>query len=281
MNKFLAIILFLNYTLLIAQSGIVRLTEMQKIFFVSEASGLASTSYNPAAIGLRTDNTGVLFGYDFNNFSSQGNASVFLTFKNFGASYQDVYDINDVRLQNYSINFSVGNDWISVGNSNRYTIASYPSYRLKLFSFDGGVIFKPFDFLNFGFLARNINEIRIDSLDYPRNYTAGIGLILFDEKFSIYVDADFNDNTGIKNAITKLGFVIIPAENFEFRLGTVVNPDDLIVIKGKNTQLIDLNYQAFISVSFLIENTLRLTAAAQFNDRGEKTKFSTVLGFPL
>lgn len=281
MNRLFIILLLLCPFSLNAQQGLTRLTEMQKIFFVSEASGLGSTSHNPASIGLRTDNTGVIFGYDFDEFSSQGNSSVHVTFNNFGFVYQDIYNFNDIRLQNYAMNLSYGNDHISIGSSNRYTVASYTSYQLKLFSFDAGFIFKPFSFLNFGFLARNLNEIKFDSLDYPRNYSAGAGLILFDEKLSIYADFDFKDNSQIKNSIATLGLVIIPIEGFEFRTGAVLNPEDLLIIRDADFQLIDINYQAFISASFLVGNTIRITAATQFNDRGEKTRFAAIIGFPL
>lgn len=282
MMKRLLIILLLLYPITLdAQQSLTKLTELQKIFFVSEASGLGSTSHNPASIGLRNDNTGIIFGYDFDEFSSQGNSAVHVTFNNFSFVYQDIYNINDLRLQNYSVNLSYGNDYISIGSSNRYTVASYPTYSLKLFSFDAGLIFKPFSFLNLGFLARNLNEVKFDSLDSPRNYSAGAGLIFFDEKLSVYADIDFKDNSQIKNSITTVGLVIIPIESFEFRAGAMLNPDDLLIIRDKNFQSIDINYQVFISASILVENAIRITAATQFNDRGEKTRFTAVVGFPL
>lgn len=281
MKRFVLILVLLCSVSLYAQQELIRLTEMQNMFFVSEASGLGSTSHNPASIGIRNDNTGVLFGYDFDEFSSQGNSSAIITFNNFAFAYQDIYNFNNVRLQNFAVNLSYGNEFISIGSSNRYTVARYPSYQLKLFSFDAGFIFKPLSFLNIGFLARNLNEIKFDSLEFPRSYSAGVGLILFDEKFSIYADADFKDNYKMKNAVTALGIVLIPVEIIELRIGAVLNPEELIVIKDRTAQLIDIKYQAFISASFLIENTIRLTAATQFNDRGEKTRFALVIGFPL
>jgi len=281
MKRFVLILIISFSSGLQAQQSLTRLTEIQRIFFVAEASGLGSTSHNPASMGIRQDNTGVLFGYDFDEFSSQGNSSAFITFSNFAFAYQDIYNINNVRLQNYTVNLSYGNDVISIGSSNRYTVAAYPSYQLKLFSFDAGFIFKPFSFLNLGFLARNLNEIKFDSLDYPRNYSAGIGLVLFDERFSLYADLDFKDNYKPKNSITTLGLVIIPVDILELRAGAVLNPDDLLILRDRTFQSIDINYQAFISASFLVGNTIRITAATKFNDRGEKTRFTAVIGFPL
>ena len=262
---------------------------MQKIFFVSEASGLASTSYNPAAMSMRADNNGVILGYDFDEFKIQGNSSVFLTSNNIGISYQDVYSINNVRLQNYSVNISVGNEYFSIGTTNRYTLAKYPLYNLDQFSFDAGIIFKPASFISFGFLARNLSEIKLDSLNYVRNYTAGIGLIFFDEALRLYADADFKDNAKFDDLSGTLGLVISPLNLFEFRGGLVLNPNDILSLREDDLNItelsdiiiINLKYEAFVSASFLIKDTIRATAAARFNDVGERTRFSIVFGFPL
>lgn len=277
--SFLVVIIYSG--LLIAQPDMTRLTEMQKIFFVSEASGLSSTSYNPAAMSIRPDNNGVILGYDFDEVNVQGNTSVFFTMDNIGISYQDIYNINNVRLQNYAINLSIGNEYFSIGTNNRYTMASYPAYDLKLFSFDAGIILRPASFISLGLLARNLSEVRFDSLNYIRNYTAGIGLTFFDETLNLYADADFKDNSKIDDISGTVGLVVAPLNLFEFRGGVVLNPDNILEIQDGNLQIIDIKYEAFVSASFLIRDAIRLTAAARFNNAGERTRFAVVFGFPL
>ncbi|MDP2365082.1 MAG: hypothetical protein Q8M94_15100, partial [Ignavibacteria bacterium] len=125
MKNSIFIIIFILSTVLYAQQDIMRLTELQKIFFVSETASMAATSFNPAGMNMRRNNNGVVIGYDFDEFSNQGNSSAFLSTDYFGISYQDVYNINNVRLLNYAINLSIGNEFISIGTSNRYTIAKY------------------------------------------------------------------------------------------------------------------------------------------------------------
>lgn len=278
---FFVLVIFIKSNLLFSQQEITRLTELQKIFFVSEASGLASTSYNPAALGIGLSNSGVILGYDFDNFKNQGNSSVFLTSNNIGISYQDIYNTNNIRLQNYSINLSIGNEHLAIGTTNRYSVAKYSTYSLKLFSFDAGIILKPVSFISFGLLARNLNEAAFDSLNYVRNYTAGIGLILFNETFNLFADVDFKDNSIINELSSTVGIVFSPLNLFEFRGGVVLNPEDIIDLSNNNPIIIDLKYESFISASFLIKNTIRITAAARFNDRGERTRFSAVFGFPF
>ena len=281
MNKISYIIIFFNFGCLFAQQDMTTLTEMQKIFFVSEASGLTSTTYNPAVMSLRTDNNGVVLGYDFDNFNIQGNTSVYLSMNNIGISYQDVYNTNNIRLQNYAVNLSFGNEYFSVGTINRYTVAGYSSYESKEFSFDAGIIIKPSNFISFGLLAKNLSETILDSLNYIRSYTAGIGFTFFDATLNLFADADFKDNSKINDLSGKIGLVIAPLNLFEFRGGIILNPQDVIDLRENNPKIIDLKYEAFIAASFLIKNTIRVTAATRFNDKGERTRFSTIVAFPL
>jgi hypothetical protein len=277
--SFLVIIIYSG--LLIAQSDMKRLTEMQNLFFVSEASGLASTTNNPAALSISEINQGVTLGYDFDDSKVQGNSSVFVSISNLGLSYQDVYNVNNVRLQNYAAILSFGNNFFSIGTTNRYTIARYPTYELQKVNFDAGIILKPADFLSMGFIARNLGEASFDSLNYLRNYTAGIGLIFFDGTIKLYADADFNDNDRIKDLTGTIGVIIRPVNIFEFRGGLILNPDDITELVGTSLKSLELKYEAFISASFLIKDAISITAATRFNDIGEQTRISLILGFPF
>lgn len=281
MNKTIFLILCFLPTVLFAQLDIKRLTEMQKIFFVSEAVDLASSTYNPAAIISSPEDGGVVLGYDFDDLKIQGNSSLFFLSKNIGFSYQDVYNLNEFRLQNYAVNLSIGNEYLSIGTINRYTKVTYNNHELDVLSFDAGVIFNPSEFISFGLLARNLGQTGFDSLLYARNYTAGIGLSFFNDSFRIYADADFVDYSKIKDLKGSIGFVFALLNLFEFRSGVVLNPEDIAEIRTQNVKLIDLKYEAFASISFLVKNSIRVTLATRFNDLGERTRISTIVGFPL
>jgi hypothetical protein len=281
MKNFIFIVVFIFASSLYAQQDITRLTELQKIFFVSETASMAATSLNPAGMSMRRNNSGVIIGYDFDEFSNQGNSSVFLSTDNFGISYQDVYNINNIRLLNYSINLSIGNEYISIGTSNRYTIAKYGSYDLDLFNLDAGIIVRPASFMSVGLLARNLSEVKFDSLNYLRNYTAGVSFMFFDQTLNLYADVDFKDNTRIDDLAGTVGLVVSPLNLFEFRGGVILNPDNILDLRNSVPRLVDLKYEAFVSASFLIKNTIRVTAGTRFNDAGERTRYSVVFGFPL
>ncbi len=282
MKRILLIIIIISLTeMLAAQQDLTRFTELQRIFFVAEASGLSSATYNPAAISMITDNYGVVLGYDFDEFKNQGNSSFFLTMNNFGISYQDIYNINDVRLQNYAFNLSSGNEYISIGTTNRYLNVKYLNKDVDKFSFDAGLIIKPASFLSLGVFARNLSQTSFDSLNYIRNYTAGVGLIFFDETLSIYADADFQDNTKINDISESIGLIISPLNLFEFRGGVTLNPADITELREGEPKIIDLKYASFISASFLIKNAIRITAAASFNDTGKTNRYLVIFALPL
>ena len=140
---------------------------------------------------------------------------------------------------------------------------------------------RPASFLSLGLLARNLSEVTFDSLNYIRNYTAGIGLTLFNETLNLYADLDFKDNSKANDLAGTVGLVIAPLNLFEFRGGVILNPTDIINLRENNSKIIDLKYEAFISASFLIKNTIRMTVGSRFNDQGVQARYFTVLGFPL
>lgn len=282
MFKTISLILFLIISNIVsAQFDIKRFSESQRIFFVAEENNLLATINNPASIGLSDNNSGLILSYDFENLNYQGNSSVYISFNNFGFFYQDLYNINSVRLQNYAVNLSVGDEVISLGNSLRFIHAKYPGYDLNFFSFDGGILFKPLDFISFGLLARNINQIRLDSIDYNRNYSAGIGLLFLDRTFNLFAEADFKDNSKFDNIITTIGLTLSPTEILELRAAVTLNPEDLKILRSEQFQTIDLKYESFIAASVKLLEAIKIGAAVFFNDRGEKTSFTTFVALPL
>ncbi|GMU95792.1 MAG: hypothetical protein HZC46_06425 [Ignavibacterium album] len=282
MFRRISLILFLIISNIVsAQVDIKRFSESQRIFFVAEEKNLLATTNNPASIGINDNNSGFILSYDFENLNYQGNSSAYISFNNFGFFYQDVYSINSVRLQNYAVSLSVGDDIISLGNSLRFINASYPDNDLNYFSFDGGILFKPLEFISFGLLARNINQIRLDSINYERYYSAGLGLFFLDKTFNLFAEAYFKDNSKIDNLTATTGLTITPIEILEIRAAVTLNPEDLKIIRNEQFQSIDLNYESFLGASVKLFEAIKIGAAVFFNDRGEKTSFTTFIALPL
>ena len=245
-----------------------RVSQANRIFFISEIDGLTANIVNPAGLSIKPDDDGFLFNYDFVELNSQGNSFASFSMGNFGFSYEDIYNYNNLRLQSYSANLSIGGEFLSVATSNKIVSVGYPSYTDDFFSIDAGIIIRPAKSVSLSFVARNLSEPTIDSLDFNRNYTAGIGIYLFNDVLRLFGEIDFNKNDAInKNPAGNLGIVLQPAEILEIRAGAFRNPAKV--------------YEGFLAVSFMIENSFRLMISTRFNEEQERTRYSAMIVLPL
>ena len=70
---------------LCAQSEIARLSQLNRIFFITEINGLTANIVNPAGLSIKQGDDGFLFGYDFVETNIQGNSFVSLSMGNLGS----------------------------------------------------------------------------------------------------------------------------------------------------------------------------------------------------
>jgi len=249
MSKKIIYFILLSISVLCAQPKIARLSQLNRIFFITETNGLTANIVNPAGLSIKQGDDGFLFGYDF-------------------VSYQDIYSYNNIRLQNYAVNLSLGGEFLAIGTSNKIVGARYPTYSKSVFNIDASLIFRPAKSVSIGFVARNLGEPEIDSLDFKRNYTAGLGIFLLNNVFQVFGEIDFAKYDEVnKNVSGSAGIVLQPVDIFELRAGAYRNPDKV--------------YEGFLAFSFLIENSFRVMASARFNENKERTRYSAIIILPL
>ena len=94
-------------------------TDLQKIYFIAETNSLTTNFVNPAALSINKNDDGLLLSYDFFEEQNQGNTLASLSMGNLGFVYQDIYNINNLRLSTYSLNLSVGGNFLSIGSANK------------------------------------------------------------------------------------------------------------------------------------------------------------------
>ena len=254
--------------LLSAQTNLARVSQANRIFFTSEIDGLTANIVNPAALSIKPDDDGFLFNYDFVELNRQGNSSASFSMGNFGFLYQDIYNFENIRVQNYSFNISIGGEFLAIATSNQIVDVSYTNYKNSVFNVDAGIIMRPAKSVSLSFIARNLSEPIVDSLDLSRNYTAGIGIFLFNDVIKIFGEVDFNKNNSInKDVAGNAGIVLNPVDILEIRAGAYRNPEKI--------------YEGFVAASFLIENSFRLLVSTRFNENQEKTRYSAMIVLPL
>ncbi len=244
------------------------MSQLNRIFFITETTGLTANIVNPAGLSIKQGDDGFLFGYDFVGTDLQGNSFASLSMGNLGLSYQDIYSYNNIRLQNYAVNLLLGGEFLAIATSNKIVEASYPSYSKSVFNIDASIIFRSAKFVSIGFVVRNLGEPEIDSLDYTRNYTVGLGIFLLNSALQVFGEIDFAKNDEVnKNVSGSAGIVIHPVDIFEFRTGSYRNPENV--------------YEGFLAFSFLIENSFGVMASARFNENQERTRYSAIIILPL
>jgi hypothetical protein len=251
-----------------AQDDLHRIPQVNRIFFISEIDGLTANIVNPAGLSIKPNDDGFLFSYDFVESNQQGNSFSSFSMGNFGFSYQDIYNYNNIRMQSYSANLSIGGEFLAVATSNQIVDISYIDNSRSVFNVDAGIIMRPAKSVSISFIARNLSEPDIDSLDFSRNYTAGIGIFLFNDVLKLFGEVDFKKSDEVnKDVAGNAGIVIRPIDILEIRAGAYRNPEK--------------TYEGFLAASFLIENSFRILASTRFNEDQEKVRFSAMLVLPL
>lgn len=251
-----------------AQDDLHRIPQVNRIFFISEIDGLTANIVNPAGLSIKPDDDGFLFSYDFVESNQQGNSFASFSLGNFGFSYQDIYNYSDIRMQSYSANLSIGGEFLAVATSNKIISLGYPTYSYDFFSIDAGIIMRPAKSVGLSFVARNLGEPIVDSLDFGRNYTAGIGIFLFNDMLKLFGEVDFNKSDEVSKDIAgNAGIILQPIGILEIRAGAYRNPEKI--------------YEGFLAASFLIENSFRIMVSTRFNEDQETVRFSAMLVLPL
>ncbi|MCB0742710.1 MAG: hypothetical protein KDC67_02305 [Ignavibacteriae bacterium] len=268
MKLFIFILFFLSGINLISQTDISRLSELQKIYFISETNSLTTNFVNPAALSMNKNDDGFLYSYDFFNTNNQGNSLASLSMGNLGFVYQDIYSFENSRLTSYALNLSVGGDLFSFGTSNKIINVTGLDNQTSYFTINAGFIFQPTEYFSLGFLASNINKLELDLFQYRRGYSVGAKIAIVRNVLNLFVQTDFKERKELSTNVSgSAGFSIQPINFLELRTW----------IMG-NKNIID---EGILTAIFKLEGGFILSASAHFNDAREKTRYNAMLAIPL
>lgn len=267
MLKFFLVISLFSLSVF-AQSEIGNLSELQKIYFISETNGLTTNVVNPAALGINKDDDGLMLSYDFFDKLNQGNSLASLSMGNMGFIYQDIKNIDNLRLTSYALNIAVGGDFLSIGSSNKIIDIDYGDRKKSVFTIDAGLTLQPLPFLSIAIVAKNLSNVKIDSLKYDQVYTIGGKINFIKDLLDVFVQTDFKKSTELNtNVQATIGFSLTPVNFFELRTW---------VIGTKN--VID---EGILSAGIKIKNGMIITASAHLLSDKEKTRYNLMLALPL
>ncbi len=268
MKLFTFVFIIISSISLFGQTEISRLSELQRIYFIAETNSLTSNFVNPAALSINQNDDGFLFGYDFFETKNQGNSMASLSMGNLGFVYQDIYNLQNLRLTSYALNISVGGELLSFGTSNKVINVKYGAEEKSHFAIDAGLIFQPLSFISIGLLASNINKVEIDSLQYQKGYSIGARISIVENLFDIFAQTDFKERKELNTNVTaSAGFSLQPISFLELRTWVMGTKD-----------LID---EGIASAIFKLDGGFMLSASAHFNSDKERTRYNAMLAIPL
>jgi len=265
--------IFIYTAFSLAQNNPLTASEMQRLLFITEASGTSATIVNPAGLARRPADDGLYANYSFDLDNDIKDANFCFSIGNIGLGYQNFMlnpDLENIELHYYRIGLAMGGRIFSFGTSNKLIDIQGNGVQERVFSVDAGFIFEPIKWITLAGYGRNLDEPFIKGIQYRREYTAGISLNTPENILRILFEGKWNESTlYFEDADFKAGFAISPLIGRELD----------IIIGGIRNLTYDEQYFAMIRVP--IWGCIQAAAAIRVNQNWETQRFFTALLFPL
>lgn len=252
-------------------------SELQYLTFNTEIHGMTAMIRNAAGLSIRPNDDGAFFNYNFLDPGERGEINFALTMKNLAFAVQqfslkddDTYDY----MRTYRLGISVGGKVFSIGTSNKIIELQSIDQAKRVFSVDAGIIFQPVSFFSIAGYATNLNEPILENYHFQREYSAGVGLRLLDQRFKILTEACWNDDTQhFEQAQVKVGMSISPIPNIEIIVGGLLK-DGFMDILFQNEE-----FFAIVQIPFF--GGIRFLTTARIDGQKQFLRYSTSLLIPL
>lgn len=246
-------------------------TELQEIMFTSEVNGVVSTLINPAGLSRLSNDDGAFLNYSFNKTGNKDELNFLLSMGNLAFGVQEHsldLDNNSPTVYIYQLSISVGGRIFSIGTSNKLVELRWPHHARNAFSVDAGFVFNPVSWFGFGAFARNLDERTIENYRFPREYIAGFGIRLHENRVKLLAQSTWNDHTvHLENASYKAGLVVSPMEDLDFYVGAVQHPTE--------------REQFFIMFQIPIWGGIRLLSSARMDEHSHFQRYTASILIPL
>lgn len=278
MKKIICLIVFASLASPVSgQIKNIPISELQHLSFGTEVHGMTAMMRNVAALSVRPDDDGAFFNYNFLKPGEQGEINFSLTMKNLAFAVQQ-FSMDDHTgydfMRTYRLGIAVGGKVLSIGTSNKVVEFQSSDRAERVFSLDAGLIFQPVTFFSIAAYARDLNEPIIENYQLRREYSAGIGLKLLDQRFKILTEAVWDDDTrDFARARLKTGLSISPIYNIEFLIGGV--------LKHGLLDLLFENEEFFAIVQIPFFGGIHFLTTARIDGRKQFLRYSTSLLIPL
>jgi len=186
---------------------------------VATSDDISAIKFNPAGLGLgRGFQTG--FFHTFSDSSFEGDNGLFLSAGKLGFSVEWLGNITSQTYRKYTLSHGgeLG-DGLFWGTSYSWFGSRHKDYD-KLKSWKVGLLARPFEFLSFGAVAKDLNRPRFSGERTEVSYDFGLAVRpvggALRDRLTLSVDASFAQNEKLKDATTRFRAEAEPVDGFVF-----------------------------------------------------------------
>jgi len=252
-------------------------SELQRLSFNTEVHAMTAMIRNAAGLSLLPNDDGAFFNYNFLKPGEQGEINFSLTMNNLAFAVQQFSLENHADhdfIRAYKLGLSVGGKVLSIGTANKIIEVQSSDRTKQAFSVDVGLIFQPVSFLSLAAHARDLNEPVIENYQFRREYSAGFGIRLLNQRFKILAETAWDDNTQhFEQARVKTGLSIMPIQNVELLVGGILK-QGIVDILFQNEE-----FFAILQIPFF--GGIRFLTTTRIDGHGHFMRYSASLLIPL
>lgn len=180
---------------------------------VATSDDIFSIKYNPAGLGLKRDIQSSFF-HTYSDSSFKGDNAWFLSVGEFGFSVEWLGNMASETYRKYTLarggKFADGFYW---GTSYSWFGSRYEDYN-KLSSWKVGLLLRPFEFLSFGAIAKDLNRSRFQGEKTDISFDCGLALRPMGDRLTLSADASLSEKERLKDAVMKYRAEVEPLDGF-------------------------------------------------------------------
>jgi protease-4 len=212
-KKFIISILFL---FLLTSSGFCYQSPIESFLpynSVATSDDILAIKYNPAGLGLKRNFQSSFF-HTYSDSSFQGDNAWLLSLGGLGFSVEWLGNVTSQSYRKYTLagggKFTDGFYW---GSSHSWFGSRYEDYD-KLSSWKIGLLLRPFEFISFGAVAKDLNRPRFRGKKIDISFDCGLAIRPIGDRLTLSVDGAMSQKEKVRDADMRYRAEVEPLDGF-------------------------------------------------------------------
>ena len=180
---------------------------------VATSDDIFAVKYNPAGLGLRRGLQSAFF-HTYSDSSFEGDNAWLLSAGHLGFSIEWLGNVTSLTYRKHTLasggKFANGLYW---GSSYSWFGSRYKDYD-KLSSWKIGLLLRPFEFLSFGMVAKDLNRPRFQGEKTDVSFDCGLAMRPIGDRLTLSVDGSMTEKEKLEDAATRYKAELEPFDGF-------------------------------------------------------------------